>query len=98
MLFRSRGSLLDPFGHTDERKMERALITDYRDTLTKLLPQLSADNLSTMVALASVPEDIRGYGHVKERHLRNAKEKQAELLNKLSPISTGVREVGRHAA
>ena len=93
-----RGSLLDPFGHTDERKMERALITDYRDTLTKLLPQLSADNLSTMVALASVPEDIRGYGHVKERHLRNAKEKQAELLNKLSPISTGVREVGRHAA
>ena len=93
-----RGSVLDPFGHTDERKMERDLITDYRDTLTKLLPQLSADNLSTMVALASVPEDIRGYGHVKERHLRNAKEKQAELLNKLSPISTGVREVGRHAA
>ena len=93
-----RGTFIDPFGHTDERKSERALITQYRETLTSLLPQLSADNLSTMVALASVPEDIRGYGHVKERHLRNAQEKQAELLKKFTPITTGVREVGRHAA
>jgi indolepyruvate ferredoxin oxidoreductase len=93
-----RGTFIDPFGHTDERKSERAIITQYRETLTSLLPQLSADNLSTMVALASVPEDIRGYGHVKERHLRNAQEKQAELLKKFTPITTGVREVGRHAA
>jgi indolepyruvate ferredoxin oxidoreductase len=93
-----RGTIIDPFGHTDERKSERALITQYRETLMSLLPQLSADNLSTMVALASVPEDIRGYGHVKERHLRNAQEKQAELLKKFTPITTGVREVGRHAA
>jgi indolepyruvate ferredoxin oxidoreductase len=93
-----RGTFIDPFGHTDERKSERSLITQYRETLTSLLPQLSADNLSTMVALASVPEDIRGYGHVKERHLRNAQEKQAELLKRFTPITTGVREVGRHAA
>jgi indolepyruvate ferredoxin oxidoreductase len=93
-----RGTFIDPFGHTDERKSERALIIQYRETLTNLLPQLSEDNLSTMIALASVPEDIRGYGHVKERHLRNAQEKQAELLKKFTPITTGVREVGRHAA
>jgi indolepyruvate ferredoxin oxidoreductase len=93
-----RGTFIDPFGYTDERKSERALISQYRETLMSLLPQLTADNLSTMVALASVPEDIRGYGHVKERHLRNAQEKQAELLKKLSPTTTGAREASHRAA
>jgi indolepyruvate ferredoxin oxidoreductase len=68
------------FGYTAERRMERALIQQYRDTVEALLPKLNADNLAQAVAIASIPEDIRGYGHVKERHLKAAKEKEAALL------------------
>ncbi|MES2069006.1 MAG: indolepyruvate ferredoxin oxidoreductase family protein [Pseudomonadota bacterium] len=75
-----RGGMLDIFGYTEERKMERALPVEYKQMLGALLPQLNADNLAKAVALASIPEDIRGYGHVKERHLNVAKAKQAALL------------------
>jgi indolepyruvate ferredoxin oxidoreductase len=75
-----RGTALDIFGYTEERKMERALIVAYRETVEKLLTKLTAANLSQAVAIASIPEDIRGYGHVKERHLKLAKEKEAALL------------------
>jgi indolepyruvate ferredoxin oxidoreductase len=75
-----RGTALDVFGHTAERRIERALITRYRKTIAGLLPKLATGNLSTAVAIASIPEDIRGFGHVKERHLRAAKEKEAALL------------------
>jgi indolepyruvate ferredoxin oxidoreductase len=92
-----RGSLLDPFGHTEERKSERALIVEYRNAIAALLPTLSSENLSQMVELASVPEDIRGYGHVKERHLKNAKQKEAKLLDALKPTNSAP-ESGRHAA
>jgi indolepyruvate ferredoxin oxidoreductase len=57
------------FGYTEERKMERALIGEYRRTIESLLPKLTSENLAQAVAIASVPEDIRGFGHVKERHL-----------------------------
>ncbi len=60
--------------------MERALPVEYKQTISQLLPQLNSDNLSTLVAIASIPEDIRGYGHVKERHFKAAKEKEAKLL------------------
>jgi indolepyruvate ferredoxin oxidoreductase len=75
-----RGTPLDVFGYTAERKMERALIGQYRATVEALLPKLTADNLPQAVAIASIPEDIRGFGHVKERHLKLAKEKEAGLL------------------
>jgi indolepyruvate ferredoxin oxidoreductase len=75
-----RGTALDPFGRTEERRMERALITDYRRTVEALLPKLTAENLAQAVAIASVPEDIRGFGHVKERHLAAAKRKEADLV------------------
>src|SRR5881628_940882 len=75
-----RGSALDIFGYTEERKTERALIAEYRDTVGRLLATLSQDNLAQAVAIASIPEDIRGYGHVKERHLKSAKQKEATLL------------------
>jgi indolepyruvate ferredoxin oxidoreductase len=71
---------LDIFGYTEERRMERALPIEYKQLINKLLPQLNADNLSKAVAIASIPEDIRGYGHVKERHFKLAKEKEAKLL------------------
>ncbi|MGE5648743.1 MAG: DUF6537 domain-containing protein, partial [Bacillota bacterium] len=75
-----RGTAFDLFGHTAERKTERALIGQYRETVGALLPKLGADNLGKAVALASIPEDIRGFGHVKERNLKAAKEKEASLL------------------
>jgi indolepyruvate ferredoxin oxidoreductase len=75
-----RGTAFDPFGRTEERRMERALIGEYRSTIDKLLPRLSADNLAQAVAIASVPEDIRGFGHVKERNLQAAKRKEAGLV------------------
>ncbi len=75
-----RGGAFDIFGHTAERKMERALIKEYHATVGGLLSKLNADNLSQAVAIASIPEDIRGYGHVKERHLKAAKAKEATLL------------------
>jgi indolepyruvate ferredoxin oxidoreductase len=68
------------FGHTEERKTERALIVEYCALVDELLASLTADRLSDAVALASLPEDIRGYGHVKERHLEKARAKWTQLL------------------
>jgi len=79
-----RGTPLDIFGYTRERKQERALIKQYRQTILALLPKLTAENLTRAVAIASIPEDIRGYGHVKERHIVVAKNKEAELLSEFA--------------
>jgi indolepyruvate ferredoxin oxidoreductase len=75
-----RGTPLDIFGYTSERKMERALIGEYRQTVMMLLAKLNDANLKQAVAIAAIPEEIRGYGHVKERHVATAKKKQAELI------------------
>ncbi|MCY1221435.1 indolepyruvate ferredoxin oxidoreductase, beta subunit [compost metagenome] len=74
-----RGTALDPFGRTEERRTERALIQDYRASVEELLPMLSPEKLSLAVEIARIPEEIRGYGHVKERHLAAAREKWAAL-------------------
>ena len=75
-----RGTAFDMFGRTAERRSERALIAEYRDTVAALLTRLSKDNLDTAVAIASIPEEIRGFGHVKERHLAAARAKRDRLL------------------
>jgi indolepyruvate ferredoxin oxidoreductase len=75
-----RSTPLDIFGYSDERKVERTLIEQYRETITELLPQLTRANLSHAVAIASIPEDIRGYGHIKDHHIATAKKREAELL------------------
>ena len=75
-----RGTALDIFGRTEERRTERALIGQYRDTVTGLLRDLNAGNLALAVEIARVPEDIRGFGHVKMRHLAAAKVQQDKLL------------------
>jgi indolepyruvate ferredoxin oxidoreductase len=84
-----RGTPLDVFGYTDERKTERALIKHYRATVESLLPKLTAENLAQAVAIASIPEDIRGFGHVKERNLAAAKKKEAELVAAFFDASPG---------
>ncbi len=75
-----RGTALDPFGYSEERKTERGLIGEYRASIEALLAGLRADNLSLAVEIASIPEDIRGYGHVKERHLVAARAKWNALM------------------
>jgi indolepyruvate ferredoxin oxidoreductase len=75
-----RGTAFDPFGYSIERKTERALIGEYRASIDELLQGLSLDNLALAVEIASIPQDIRGYGHVKERHLATARTKWDALM------------------
>ena len=81
-LRRLRGGPLDIFGRTAERKQERALIGAYETLVAELLGRLSPQNYELAVALASIPEHIRGYGHVKERHLKDARAREAVLLER----------------
>ena len=75
-----RGTPFDPFGRTDERRIERALIDDYSDCIDELLHTLNAANLPLAVSIARIPEEIRGYGHVKQRHLAAARPKWDALM------------------
>ena len=75
-----RGTPFDLFGYTHERRQERRLITDYEALTETLIAELSPDNHALAIELASIPEHIRGYGHVKERHLNIAKAREAQLL------------------
>ena len=75
-----RNTAFDPFGYTAERKQERALIGQYESLIDELLGSLTPANHPLAVKLASIPDDIRGYGHVKDAHLAKAKRKEADLL------------------
>ena len=75
-----RGTPFDVFGYPKERRIERKLITDYEILIEEILANLSPDNHATAVALASIPEKIRGYGHVKTKHLKAAKAEEQSLL------------------
>ncbi|MCA3028278.1 MAG: indolepyruvate ferredoxin oxidoreductase family protein [Rhodocyclaceae bacterium] len=77
-----RGTALDVFGYADERKTERQLIADYEALVDELLRDVTVANYETAVDLASIPEHIRGFGHVKHAHLVDAKTRWAELLAK----------------
>jgi len=82
-----RGTPLDPFGYSAERRTERQLIANYRALIETVLSELSPGNHATAVALASIPEKIRGFGPVKQRHLAAAKAEEVALLEqfKASP-------------
>jgi indolepyruvate ferredoxin oxidoreductase len=75
-----RGTRFDIFGRTEERRMERRLIAEYEDLVGVILDGLSPANHAAAVALASVPDQIRGYGPVKAESVRTAKAKEAEIL------------------
>ncbi len=79
-LRRLRGTAFDPFGRTAERRTERQLIADYESTIDRLLDSLDAGRLPLAVHIASIPEDIRGFGHVKERNLAAARARWAEEM------------------
>ncbi|MET0719860.1 MAG: DUF6537 domain-containing protein, partial [Tardiphaga sp.] len=67
-------------GYAQERTTERKLIADYEALLDELMTKLTPANHPLAVALAAIPEKIRGYGHVKARHLTAAKADEAALL------------------
>jgi len=79
-----RGSALDPFGHSAERRLERELIEEYEANVAYLLAELNTGNYRTAVALAEIPEQIRGYGHVKEAALAKAREQATQLKARLT--------------
>ena len=79
-----RGGALDIFGYTEERKMERALIVEYREMVSAMIAQLNAENHATAVDLASLPEKVRGFGHVKEKAVATFRTEKARLLNLFS--------------
>ncbi len=76
---RLRGTPLDFFGRTAERKAERALIADYEARMEKALAALMPGNLALVAAYASVPDMIRGFGYVKEGNIKKAQARYAEL-------------------
>ncbi len=75
-----RGTVLDVFGYTEERRAERALIAQYRDDMLGILPKLSVGTLQRAVDRASLPEEIRGYGHVKEAAMVRAGQRRESLM------------------
>ena len=75
-----RGTVLDPFGRTAERREERALVGEYRATIEELIQGLDPANHALAVEIAQIPEHIRGYGHVKEAHLAKARARWNQLM------------------
>ncbi|MEO0327449.1 MAG: indolepyruvate ferredoxin oxidoreductase family protein [Pseudomonadota bacterium] len=79
-----RGGPLDIFGYSKERKSERQLITDYRNRVEDMLRTISAENAMLATEIARIPEDIRGFGPVKELSIAKAKDKEADLFTRFS--------------
>ncbi|HEX3363756.1 indolepyruvate ferredoxin oxidoreductase family protein [Phenylobacterium sp.] len=87
-----RGTALDIFGYTDERKMERGLIADYEAALSKIVDGLSPERLATAAQIAAIPQKIRGYGHVKEASVGPAKAEEKALWGRWDKQSAKVLE------
>jgi indolepyruvate ferredoxin oxidoreductase len=83
-----RGTAFDPFGHSKERRTERRLIADYEYLLGEICEFLTPGNHRFAVGLTAIPEKIRGYGPVKERHLAAAKAEEAALREQFLSGST----------
>ncbi len=76
---RLRGTWLDVFGYTQERREERRLASHYQETIDGLLPRLTAGNYQVAVDIAGLAEQIRGYGDVKARNMAQARQRESEL-------------------
>ncbi len=92
-----RGTALDVFGYTAERKLERALITEYEQLINRVLERLAVGTdegtYDTAVALASLPEQIRGYGHIKARSIDEARQREQTLLARLENGEAPLKKV-----
>jgi indolepyruvate ferredoxin oxidoreductase len=86
-----RGTRFDPFGRSEERRAERALIDQYEATMREMLVGLRKNQLPEAVALASLPDGIRGYGHVKAAAMATAAAKRSALLEAFRASAGGAR-------
>ena len=87
-----RGTALDPFGRTEDRKMERALIDQYLASMEEVLKGLDAGNHAAAVELARIPELIKGYGHVKARNVEQAQQQWVLAMAAFRHPALDVRE------
>ena len=83
-----RGTVFDPFGHTAERKIERSLVREYEALLEEIFVKLTPENHHLAVGLVAIPDKIRGFGHVKLRHLKTAKADESALLEQFRASPT----------
>ncbi|MNS53839.1 NADH-dependent phenylglyoxylate dehydrogenase subunit gamma [compost metagenome] len=82
---RLRGTPFDLFGHTAERRTERALIDHFDRLLQEMATALTPDNQPTAARIAALPLSVRGFGHVKLANLDAARLREAELLHRFAP-------------
>ncbi|WP_288023706.1 DUF6537 domain-containing protein, partial [Thauera sp.] len=94
-----RGSMLDPFARSHDRKLDRELIADYERIVEEILVNLDQANVEAAIELAAIPDQIRGFGHVRERYVASARKRQAALLEDFrhrrpvsAPVATKVRK------
>ncbi len=78
-----RGTALDPFGYTEERKMERKLISDFETIISELLAHLTPESHALATEIAALPMQIRGYGHIKEAAIKSYYEETDNLIAQL---------------
>jgi len=91
-----RGSAFDPFGYTAERRAERALVSEYFRTMGSLIDRLSDKTLNAAIAIANVPEEIRGYGHIKDQAILRAQSLRERFLNEFDAAARS-DDLGRAA-
>jgi indolepyruvate ferredoxin oxidoreductase len=90
-----RGTALDPFGYTAERRAERELVTWYEGAIDRMLDRLDATHLPELVAIAKAPMEICGYGPVKDTAIAKVKPEVERLLaNLTAPSATKMRAYG----
>ncbi len=87
-----RGGPLDMFGYTDERRMERGLIADYEAGLSTLIAGLTPERLDTAIAIAAIPQKIRGYGYIKEESVGPAKAEEKALWGRWEKLAPKVQD------
>ncbi|OZI27466.1 indolepyruvate ferredoxin oxidoreductase family protein [Bordetella genomosp. 7] len=86
-----RGTWLDPFGYNAERRLERELIDEYRDTVQVLLAHLSPANIGQAAGIAAMPDMVRGFGHVKAANIAKYRDGlRRALQNYVPPASPPV--------
>jgi len=88
-----RGTALDPFGRTEERQMERALIAQYLASMEEVLRTVDDGNHAAAVEVARIPELIKGYGHVKARHVDLAQQQWAAAMATFRQTAAGRQQM-----
>jgi len=78
-----RGTTIDPFSYSADRKMDRAQLKDYQQLVERIVSELEASNYDTFLQLAELASEVRGYGPVREQAAEAVQEKQSQLIKAL---------------